>query len=310
MNSILIIFILYMILIPVFGGGESALAVTENRPFIIVLIREPGVAEYENAVKGFTEAIGQEKIPFFIYTFDRDDSKLILKIKKTNPDIIVTLGSIATNLVGSEIKDIPIVYSMVIEPEVNILHAANITGVSLDIPVNLQLKTLKMVAPELKRIGIIYNPSESAALVQKAVSTAQEMGFTLKTYPAATIDKIPDFNNLAIDLLWLIPDYTIVGNPTVTARLIRDGLKYNIASMGFSRFYARSGALLAIGCDYEDIGKQSAEMVLKIRKRETNPNAKIIVPRKVKFYINRAAADLLKITISAPVIQSAAEVFQ
>ena len=79
--------------------------------------------------------------------------------------------------------------------------------------------------------------------------------------------------------------------------------------MGFTHYYARGGALLAVACDYEDIGRQSGEMVVKLLKGEDYSCLKITVPRKVKLYLNKITADRLGITIPDEIILKASEVF-
>jgi putative ABC transport system substrate-binding protein len=137
---------------------------------------------------------------------------------------------------------------------------------------------------------------------------ANDLGLILKTYPVNSEQEIPEICALPIDILWIIPD-RVVCKQVIILRFLKSGIKNNIGVMGFTRSYAKAGALLGISCDYEDIGRQSAEIALKLWKGENYKDLKSTAPRKIKLYINKTAAELLEITIPDAIIKKASEVF-
>lgn len=280
----------------------------ENIPLQIAVVKEMGIAEYDSAIAGFRELLEEENIRARLKIFDRDDRLVVSRVKELKPDLILTLGASATNLISGEINDIPIVFSIVMDPKGSNIPPT-IVGASVDIPVKMQLETLKAVVPAKKSIGVVYNPAENEAIIREARLASDALGFTLKTYPVGSEQEIPEISDLPIDILWIIPD-RVVCKQVIILRFLKSAIKNNIVVMGFSRSYAKAGALLGISCDYEDIGRQSAEIALKIRKGENPQDLKISVPRKIKFYINKNVAELLGITIPDDIIKKASEVFQ
>jgi len=275
---------------------------------VIAIVKEGGIPAYDLAVEGFREILEKENMNVRSSVFDQDDKSLISRLKEFKPLLILTIGAAATKKVSDEIKDIPVIYSLVVDPKGSGLIARNIIGASAAMPIRIQLETLKNAAPGVKRIGIIYNPKENESLVQEAVPLAAELGFTLKTYAVSSEREIPGIENLQIDILWVIPDM-MVSRSAIVYRFIQTGIKSNTAVMGFTRSYAQSGALLGLSCDYKDIGMQSGELAAKLLRGESYSNLKPCEPRKVHIFINLTAADLLGIKITKQIIKKASEVF-
>ncbi len=280
----------------------------DDHPIVIAVVKAMGHQEYDWAVEGFREILEKEKITAKLEMIDRDDRNVTARIKALKPALILTMGSSATRSIADEIKEIPIIFSIVIDPRGSGITSRNIIGAAVDIPVKMQLETLKSAFPGLKRLGVVYNPPENEALVQEARTAATALGFTLNAYPVESETKIPEIGKLPIDIFWFIPD-TLVCKPVIIKRIILSCLQNHMAVMGFTHYYARGGALLAVACDYEDIGRQSAEMAVKLLKGEKYSCLSITAPRKVKLYLNKITADRLGITIPGEIIQKASEIF-
>lgn len=78
-------------------------------------------------------------------------------IKSLEPDVIVTVGSAATQIAKDNFDKIPIIFSAVKYPvisgfvESNERPGSRITGASLDIPVDIQFRYFSQIIPGLKR---------------------------------------------------------------------------------------------------------------------------------------------------------------
>lgn len=287
---------------------SSSPADPSTNDVVIAVVKSKDNVQYEEAVQGFVKSLEEKHTAVDLKIYGPEDKNIIQGIKSQKPALILTLGTTATKIVTQEITDIPIVFSMILDPRGSKVTSENIVGASLDIPADLQLETLKSVAPKFKQIGVIYNPSENGCIVRQARQAANDLGLNLILYPVKSENEIPKIEDLNIELLWIIPD-TVVCKPVIIKRILLSCLKNNTAVMGFTHYYARGGALLAVACDYEDIGRQSGEMVVKLLKGEDYSCLKITVPRKVKLYLNKITADRLGITIPDEIILKASEVF-
>lgn len=277
---------------------------------IIAVSESTGLPEYQQAVAGFNEILKKENlsIDLKMYAYDPENEINVEEIKTQKPALVLTLGSNATHFISEKITDIPIVFAMVMDPRGSGITSKNIVGASLDIPVTLQLEHLKAVVPRVKRVGVVYSPAENESIIREARQAAGNLGLVLKAYPVKSHSEIPRIKDLAIDVLWIIPD-TILLHPAILKRILLSSIRKRLPVMGCSRSFARGGALLAISCDYEDIGKQAGEMAARILKGETYSQSKTSKPRKIKLYINQMVADRIGITIPGKILREADEVF-
>ena len=278
-------------------------------PAVITVIKSKDIPFYNDALKGFKGAVeqGNRQVIYKEYSLEKTDVVSIISNEKTN--IFLTLGTPATKVAVKNVKDIPIVFSMVFDPERNGLKADNLTGVSLDIPVETQFEAIKGIIPKMGRVGVIYNPGENNTVISKAGKIAADMGFKLIPYPVSSTREIPEIGNMKIDVLWLIPD-TIVCQPAIIQEILFDSLKRKIPVIGISPFYVKAGAVMALSCDYEDIGRQAGEAAERILIDENMPVTGVSAPRKTKLYLNAVTAETIGLTISKEIIDKAEEVIK
>ena len=91
------------------------------------------------------------------------------------PDAIVAIATPSAQAVVAATKDIPVVFSAVTDPVAAKLvkswdaSGTNVTGVSDMSPLDKHLELVKKVAPNAKRVGVIYSPGEANS-VGKAFS--------------------------------------------------------------------------------------------------------------------------------------------
>jgi putative ABC transport system substrate-binding protein len=157
-SILILLYLVAIVIIPCFAL---------NRPFIAV-IKSWDLDSYNNALKGFNEVLEKKGIkPWLLDDYNMQGSEekgreITRQIASKKPDLVLTLGTRATRIAVQDIKDVPVVFSMVLEPVASGLIESmacsgnNLTGASLDIPIKVQFETLKVVVPGLKKIGVLY----------------------------------------------------------------------------------------------------------------------------------------------------------
>lgn len=86
-------------------------------------------------------------------------------------DVIVAIATPSAQAVAAATKDIPLVYSAVTDPVAAKLvpsmaaSGSNITGVSDALELDKQIELIKRVAPNAKRVGMVFNPGEANSVV-------------------------------------------------------------------------------------------------------------------------------------------------
>ena len=80
--------------------------------------------------------------------------------------------------------------------------------------------------------------------------------------------------------------------------------------MAFSAHYVKAGALLALECDYYDVGRQTGEIADSILKGTDPGTIPITFPRKKNLVINKRTAKTIGVNIPRDVLKKAAKVFE
>jgi putative ABC transport system substrate-binding protein len=87
-------------------------------------------------------------------------------------------------------------------------------------------------------------------------------------------------------------------------------LKTGVPFIGLSSAFVKAGALMALSCDYTDIGIQAAETAKRILDGENPKDIPIAVPRKVLLCINMRTAKHIGLNIPTSIIELADEVIR
>jgi len=230
--------------------------------------------------------------------------QLSAEINSKKPAVVVALGSKALNICKSDIKNIPVVFSMVLENE---KPGGNITGVSLTIPMKMQLESFLSVAPKLKKVGIVYDPNKTGALVKAAKSAAGKLGLTIVEKAVADRSEVPNaIRSLkgVVDGLYLPPDRTVASYESmkfITLFTFENNLPFMVPT---SRFVKR-GALIALMTDFEKVGVQIGEMVNKILAGDSPASMPVEPPSVTVLVLNKKTAQTIGINIPGPLLNKA-----
>jgi putative ABC transport system substrate-binding protein len=79
--------------------------------------------------------------------------------------------------------------------------------------------------------------------------------------------------------------------------------------VGFSREFARSGALLCLSVNYGDIGRQAGQLTRKILDGHVSLPAKPLHPDRIEMSLNRKTAKFLDIEIPRDLEEKADELY-
>ncbi len=278
---------------------------------VVSVVFPSDVEAYRQAWEGFQGFFDAKKVPLWVseYNLKKEEPAAVYsRINKAEPAVVVTLGTKASKLAKEKIKNIPVVFCMVFHPEE--ISTSNITGVSMEIPVEIKLQGIKRILPDTKKIGVIYSPGLTAAY--KEISRiGRQMGFK---FIGKRIDSEGGFPNALkdisrrIDCFLMIPDSKIY-SPGSVKHLLLQSLREKFPVVGLSSLYTKAGALFSFDCNYNDLGRQAAKITLRILNGERPAYIECSIPRKTKLSLNRIAAERLGIDIPPQIIKEASEVF-
>ena len=290
------LFIMLLFIILCHGSAEAGQE--------IVVIQSFRVKPYEEAIEGF-KSVCNFKIKRLVVS-ELEGADVVKKINEIMPDIVLAVGMDALSRV-KKIKNIPVVYLMVLNPPSTLSGNKNITGVSTKIPQEKQLITFLKAMPYIKNIGLLYDPDRTGRFVKKAQAAAKKIGIKLIAKEIHSARDVPSLimdMKGKIDLFWMLPDLTVV-TPETVEFLLLFSLENRVPLLTFSEKYVALGALMSIGIDAFDIGIQAGEMAKKILLGRDIKSVQRVDARKAVVSINLKVAKKLEITIDKKIISNA-----
>ena len=214
--------------------------------------------------------------------------------------------------------DIPVIYTAVTDPVAAELAdkdgkpVGEVTGTSDKLPVEEQLKMIREMLPDAKKIGIMYTTSEA-----NSVSAIEEYKSLVKKYDFELVEKgittTADVSLAADDLLSKVDCITNLTDNTVVASLptiLDKANEKKIPVFGSEIEQVKIGCLAAEGIDYIALGKQTGKMAAKVLKGEakaSEQNFETIT--EPGFYVNNKVAENLGITVPDDLANNAVESF-
>ncbi len=279
----------------------------------IVILKSADVGPYNAAASSFKETFSPE-VRIVEYDLQSDlaqGRKLGRKIRASPAKLVVAIGLKATLAAKLEILDIPIISCMVLAPRKYDLTRDNMTGVGLRIPIKNQFTLIQRLVPDLKRIGVLFEPTKTEQPVQEAKALAKKQGLQLiERTVSSPHDVAAMLRSLLpnIDVLWLIPDSTVLTEDSLDF-LLSTTSDAGIPVFGFSSGLVRSGVLAGLYIDYSKVGKQVAGLAEELLKGKSIPQGTLLPPEHVSLAINRQIAQYLGIAVPPQLLADAEEVY-
>lgn len=229
----------------------------------ILVVQSSRVKPYEEAFRGFSRACRHETIRFVVS--EAKEIEISDFIREEDPRLIVAIGADALEQVR-QVRSIPIVYLMVLNPTKIMSEAKNSTGVLMTPSPVQQLDLIRKALPNVSKLGVLHDPNNSTKFIRQAVDAARPLGLELvirevhapREAPGALLRLRGE-----IDAFWMLPDPSVVSPETMEFFILFSG-ENRIPLITFSRKYVDLGALLALDVDPFDMGMQAGEMAGRI----------------------------------------------
>ena len=194
-------------------------------------------------------------------------------------DLIFGIATISAQTAKQATDTIPVLFSAVTDPVhsqlVNSMEnvGGNVTGTTDASPMDKQLALFKQLDSNIKKVGIIYNTSESNSEIQvaQAKEIVKPLGMEIVTVGVNNINDIPQaVNSLSskADALYVITDNIVASAAGLIAKSAAERKMLTIAA---EEGPVKSGLLMTDGLSYYELGKQTGIMAKKILVDKVNP---------------------------------------
>ena len=264
--------------------------------FVDELARQ-GYVEGENIEIDLQNAQGEQR-----------NLKTISQQLAESSDVVLAIATPSAQSLANTTQTTPVIFSAVTDPvsaklvESREHPGGNVTGTSdqSSDAISTQINLIKKVLPKAKSIGILYTQSEPNSVVQKdeAKRLLEEKGFTV-------VEKtILDSNNVKaaaeslmteVDMVF-VPTDNIISSTMETVKQV--SIKHKVPVFGGSTEMVALGGLYNYGTNYEELGRQTARMLIRVLKGEKPENIAVELPEKLELHTNQEMAEALGIDIS------------
>ena len=260
-------------------------------------LAKQGYVEGENIEIDLQNAQGEQR-----------NLKTISQQLAESSDVVLAIATPSAQSLANTTQTTPVIFSAVTDPvsaklvESREHPGGNVTGTSdqSSDAISTQINLIKKVLPKAKSIGILYTQSEPNSVVQKdeAKRLLEEKGFTV-------VEKtILDSNNVKaaaeslmaeVDMVF-VPTDNIISSTMETVKQV--SIKHKVPVFGGSTEMIAVGGLYNYGTNYEELGRQTARMLIRVLKGEKPENIAVELPEKLELHTNQEMADALGIDIS------------
>lgn len=284
----------------------------------VLVLKSRDVGPFRQAAEGLTTVLDSAGVRVHEYMHGSEGEREALEqtITASDYEVVVAVGTVATEEVLVLGLDIPVVFCMVLDPVGRgfVLDldqpGGSVTGVALDIPIDAQFEALRETVPGVKRVGVLYSTARNRELVGEALAVADRLGLRLVPAEITSEEAVPRVLRALtndIDALWGIADPVTFSNVS-TEHVILHTIRNSVPFMGLSASFVKAGALLALSCDYYDVGSQAGEIVLQVLEGRSPGDIAVAFPRATALHLSLRTARLIGKEIPDGVVAKAKEV--
>jgi len=184
-----------------------------------------------------------------------------------------------------------------INPKDPLDHPKNMVGVGTLGPVGELLAMAKRMNPDLKRVGLPWNPSQtnSETYTKIARAAAPKLGIDLLE---GTVDATPAVGEVVASLLGRGAEAILATNDLTVSiaidTVVAEAGKAGVPVLSTQPDTAARGVLLALGGDYYQIGRETGDLAARVLGGEDMSRIPIQYSLPMKLAINRDTAARLK----------------
>jgi putative tryptophan/tyrosine transport system substrate-binding protein len=288
-----------------FGSPNS----DSNLGAFLLGLRDLGYIEGQNIAIEYRYAEGK---PERLHSLARE-------LVAAKPDLIFALGGDVAPSARVATNTIPIVVVVSNDPVqaglvASLAHpGGNITGVtfvSSDLAAR-RLQFMREIAPNLSRVGVIWNPDHVDPEYREMQTAAKTLGIQIQSLEVRSVEDFePAFQTATnAQIQGLIPISSrlmLINHPRIIEFSTQRRL---LLACGFGP-WVREGALLSYGPDTDAITRRAATYVDKILRGARPAELPIEQPTKFQLVINGRAAKALGLNIPPTLLATADQVIE
>lgn len=305
---------------------SASVAIAEDMPRIglTYIVEHPAIdAVHEGVVDGLASAGYEDGKTIEIITRSAQGSmatqaQIANEFSGLDLDLVIAISTPSAQALKNAMKDKPVIFAAVTDPVgAGLLTSmaepgGSVTGTSDQQPYPPILELIGKLVPGARTIGVIFNPGEanSASQVEALKAAAAAYDMEIVESPAAQSTLVGDAAASLVDrvdVILLPTDSTVV---SVVESIVTVGRKAQLPVFASDTGSVERGALAALGFNYYEMGKLTAQMTDKVLKGENPGEIPAQVPQNQDLYLNAASAKAMGVDIPADMLAGATKVIE
>jgi putative ABC transport system substrate-binding protein len=302
------------------GGMGTALA--EKKVGVLIF---SGEKRYQDARDGALAQLKKDGFsePAVKFTMENAESnkakaaEISKKMAEAKYDLILVVGTTAAVALANQVKDVPVVFTMVYDPVDSKIakewksSGNNTTGTSPHVSMAKLLEYLKKIAP-VKAIGVLYTPGERNSETQLKEIQAEQKASGIKVVPVPVANKnelVPVVTDVTtkIEALFLT-GAAVVGDQLPAIVEIAD--KNKVITASHLEDFVDRGVMMGLTADPSALGRLAGEKAAKILKGAEPSSLPIEALDKLDLILNLKTASKAGIIIPADIKKTATRVIE
>ena len=323
------VFVLALLMLASGGCGRGEKAAKEKEPgeriYHIAFASFGPDEAADNAIKGYLDGLSSEgfeegrnlevlrkhafgeigMLPQMMQSLEAQDLDLIVPM--STPGLAAAFGAV---------KKTPMVFVYTYDPlgagagKSLEEHLPNVTGVASFPPIEETMKIIVQLFPKTRKIGTVYNASESNSVKAKGVAQTalKSMGLELE---AVTAGSTADVFMATKALIAKEPDVVwVTGDNTVLQAL--EGVVKPVSEAGIPLFlndpeFVDRGALVGVGIGWHESGFAAGKMAARVLRGESPSQIPIVEIARRRIVINDELAKEMGVVIPPELAEEAAK---
>ncbi len=231
-------------------------------------IREPYRSVFESIISGINQQAKESNAnEVQRLTLYKSTDKLILDnwINDNKIDSVIALGRRSHNLTISLMPKISVTTGAILMSKD--LNKHN-TGIVLNPNPELVFKQLRKLAPNVKRISVIYNPDKNAWLIEQATQVADKLNIQLDSYAVSNLHQSAQQYRDVLKLqsgtqnaVWLLNDNTVFDRNAIFPLVLQEAWNRQFLVFSNNPAHVKRGVLFAMFPNNVQMGKSLFKLV-------------------------------------------------
>ncbi len=229
----------------------------------------------------------------------RDDLRSLREALRRRPSAVIAVGDDAAGMARRWIRDVPVIYTMVVDPEGGDLTTDNLCGLRLNAGFEAPIRRLRAVRPGARVIATIHDPRTLSRDLGALREAARDHGFRVVSSPARSPHDVEaaldDLAHRGIDAFYLLLDPQVI-DAGAFERIRRFTAQRRIPFVVPDRSLVAVGGTFSEAPGFAEMGVHAARIAAWIAAGRTTPReVGTRFPTIRSFAINPHEADRLGI---------------